>query len=247
MTGAVAPSGRPPEWQREATPASVTVVGVGHATVVPDALRLELSVEVGARGVADALATARSTMAEVRRAVSVAGVAEADQRTSGLNIWPRHDEKSATHTGYVATESLSILLRAPDLVDLVLAGAADVAGDLLRVGGLRFTVTDPAAAQDEARRGALVEARRRAALYAAELERVELGRLLRLVEGRGGHDGGDVTGFAMARAGSVEPGTQVLSIQLTAEWALQPRRRPPLPEPPPPEPSPPDEPSPDER
>lgn len=246
MIGGVAPSGRPPDWPREQTPARVTVVGVGHATVVPDALQLELSVEVGARGVAAALASARSTMAEVRRAILEVGVAEVDQRTSGLNIWPRHDEKSGTQSGYVATESLSILLRAPDLVDVVLAGAAEVAGDLLRVGGLRFTVTDPAAAQDEARRAALVEARRRAALYAAELERVQLGRLLRLVEGQVGHDGGDVAVQAMAHRASAEPGTQVLTIQLTAEWALQPSRRPTAPEPSPPD-EPPDEPSPDER
>lgn len=221
--GSRAPGGAPGVASPGSRPATVTVAGVGRSTVVPDALRLELGVEAASRSVAEALRTARAAMAEVRRVVSGAGVTKADQRTSGLNVHPRHHEDRA-QSGFVATASLTVLLRQPELLDIVLTGAAEAAGDRLRVGGLGFTVTDPGAAQDQASRAALAEARRRAELYAAELGR-SVGPLVRLVEGGRGAGHGGVAELSMRAGASFEPGRQVVTVRVRATWALEGRRR----------------------
>ena len=204
------------------TPSStITVSGHGEVQLTPDALRIELSVEAAAIGAADALTSARTTMAELRRAVTELGVATADQQTSSFNLWQRHD-RNGNPNGYTASESLAILLRDPGLVDVVLTVAGEAAGDRLRVGGVSFTVLDAAAARDDARRLALQEAERVARVYADAAGR-KLGGLVSLAEG-----GGRVVGRRMAKAdvmlaevGGMEPGTQTIGVDVTAEWQLR--------------------------
>lgn len=198
---------------------SITVSGHGEVQLTPDALRLELAVEVSASGAADALSAARTTMADVRRAVVEIGIAPADQQTSAFNLWQRHD-KHGVPSGYQASESLALLLRDPSTVDVVLTIAGQAAGDRLRVGGLGFTVLDPGPARDDARRLALAEAERVARVYADAAGRA-LGSLVSLAEG-----GARILGHrrsaelrAVSDAG-MEPGTQTVSVDVTAEWRL---------------------------
>ncbi len=200
---------------------TITVSGRGEVLLTPDALRLELSVEVSAIGAADALAAARNTMADLRRAMSEAGIATADQQTSSFNLWQRHD-KHGVPNGYQAAESLALLLRDPSTVDEVLTAASEAAGDRLRVGGLGFTVLDPGPARDDARRLALAESERVAQVYAAAAGR-QLGDLLNLAEG-----GARVVGrrqttaiAASMDAGGMEAGTQTVSVDVTAEWSFR--------------------------
>jgi uncharacterized protein YggE len=200
--------------------AVVVVTGHGEVEVTPDALRLDLRVEVDAFGVADALAAARSTMADVRGAVAAAGVATADLQSSGLNVWQRHD-KHDRPGGYTASESLSVLLRDPQMIDVVLQVAAEAAADRLRVGGFGLTVIDPAPARDEARRRALADAERVARVY-AEAAGHELGALRSLTDGAIRMPRRRVMGemVALAADAGVEPGTQTITANVTAEWAL---------------------------
>lgn len=198
---------------------TITVSGHGEVELTPDALRLELSVEVAAIGAADALTAARTTMADLRRAVSEVGIAVADQQTSAFNLWQRHDRNGAPD-GYQASESLALLLRDPSTVDVVLTVAGEAAGDRLRVGGLGFTVLDPGPARDDARRLALAEAERVARVYADAAGR-SLGSLVSLAEG-----GARVLGRRSAKVAALsmdagmEPGTQTVGVDVTAEWRL---------------------------
>ena len=202
---------------------TIAVSGHGEVQLTPDALRLELSVEVSAIGAADALTAARTTMADVRHAVSGVGVATADQQTSGFNLWQRHD-RNGTPNGYQASESLALLLRDPTAVDVVLTVAGEAAGDRLRVGGVGFTVLDPGAARDDARRLALAEAERVARVYADAAGR-SLGPLVSVAEGGsrivGRRRMGNVHAAAMAMDAGMEPGTQTVGVDVTAEWHLQ--------------------------
>ncbi len=202
---------------------TIAVSGHGEVQLTPDALRLELSVEVSAIGAADALTAARTTMADVRHAVSGVGVATADQQTSGFNLWQRHD-RNGTPNGYQASESLALLLRDPTAVDVVLTVAGEAAGDRLRVGGVGFTVLDPGAARDDARRLALAEAERVARVYADAAGR-SLGPLVSVAEGGsrivGRRRMGNVHAESMAMDAGMEPGTQTVGVDVTAEWHLQ--------------------------
>jgi uncharacterized protein YggE len=215
MTGDVAMSPSTAEAR-----GTITVSGHGEVLLTPDALRLELSVEVSAVGAADALNAARATMADLRRAVSEAGIDTADQQTSSFNLWQRHSDRG-TSKGYQASESLALLLRDPTMIDVVLTVASEAAGDRLRVGGLGFTVLDPGPARDDARRLALAEAERVARVYAEAAGR-QLGDLVSLAEG-----GARVVGQRRAKvmaavmdAGGMEAGTQAVSVDVTAEWSF---------------------------
>jgi len=199
---------------------TITVSGHGEVQLTPDALRIELSVEVSAIGAADALTAARTTMADVRRAVSEVGIATADQQTSAFNLWQRHDRDDRVN-GYQASESLALLLRDPSTVDVVLTVAGEAAGDRLRIGGVGFTVLDPGAARDDARRLALAEAERVARVYADAAGR-SLGPLVSVAEG-----GSRIVGRRSAHLqatsmdAGMEPGTQTVGVDVTAEWHLQ--------------------------
>ena len=198
---------------------TITVSGHGEVLLIPDALRLELAVEAGGVGAADALTSVRTTMAELRRAVTELGVAVADQQTAAFNLWQRYDS-GGTPNGYTASESLAVLLRDPDVVDVMLTAAADAAGDRLRVSGLSFTVLDPSAARDDARRLALQEAERVAGVYADAAGR-QLGPLVGLAEGGSlGTVRRMAKADAMVAAGGMEPGTQTIGVDVTAEWQL---------------------------
>ena len=196
---------------------SVVVHGHGEVEVVPDALRLELAVETGAKGVSEALRAARSTMASLRTAVAEAGPSGPDLRTSGLNVWQRFDGEK--QVGYVASESLTVLVRDVDAVDQVLEAATIAAGDGLRVQGLAFTVTEPGEAMDSARRQALAEATRVAKLYAAATGR-ELGTVLHITEGGAAQPVFGRMKLLADSAAGVERGTQTISADVTVEWAF---------------------------
>jgi len=205
----------------EGSVGTITVSGHGEVQLTPDALRIELSVEVSAIGAADALTAARTTMADVRRAVSEVGIATADQQTSAFNLWQRHDRNDRVN-GYQASESLALLLRDPSTVDVVLTVAGEAAGDRLRIGGVGFTVLDPGAARDDARRLALAEAERVARVYVDAAGR-SLGSLVSLAEGGGRIVGRRRTAGVMALSmdAGMEPGTQTIGVDVTAEWSLQ--------------------------
>ena len=202
---------------------TITVSGHGEVQLTPDTLRIELSVEVSAIGAADALTAARTTMADVRRAVSEVGIATADQQTSAFNLWQRHDRDDRVN-GYQASESLALLLRDPSTVDVVLTVAGEAAGDRLRIGGVGFTVLDPGAARDDARRLALAEAERVARVYADAAGR-SLGPLVRVAEGGsrivGRRRMGNVHAASMAMDAGMEAGTHTVGVEVTAEWHLQ--------------------------
>ena len=205
----------------EGSGGTITVSGHGEVQLTSDALRIELSVEVSAIGAADALTAARTTMADVRRAVSEVGIATADQQTSAFNLWQRHDRNDRVN-GYQASESLALLLRDPSTVDVVLTVAGEAAGDRLRIGGVGFTVLDPGAARDDARRLALAEAERVARVYVDAAGR-SLGSLVSLAEGGGRIVGRRRTAEVMALSmdAGMEPGTQTIGVDVTAEWSLQ--------------------------
>ena len=145
---------------------TITVSGHGEVELTPDALRLELSVEVSAIGAADALTAARTTMADLRRAVSELGIATGRPADVGVQplAAPRQARRARTATRPPSPSRCCCATRARSTSVLTVAGEA--AGDRLRVGGLGFTVLDPGPARDEARRLALAEAERVARIYA---------------------------------------------------------------------------------
>lgn len=200
-------------------PRSITTVGHGTATTVPDSAVVRLAAAHRDGSVAGALAGVDAAVATI--------VATARQHTeeryvasTGLSIWPAHDHEGRP-AGFEARHSLAV--RLPDLTaagDLVAALATGV-GERLQVEGVSPEVADPTAAQDAAREAAFADARRRAE-HLAGLAGHRLGAVREISEGAAGpvQPHGDVRMMAAKAGTELAPGEQSVEASVTVTFAL---------------------------
>ncbi|MGA1170009.1 MAG: SIMPL domain-containing protein, partial [Ilumatobacteraceae bacterium] len=163
---------------------SITVQAVGTADVVPDSVRLSLTISVVSDSNEDALSLAASAADRVRGVLTDSGVATADIATQTLTVNPEYSYTEAEGQkiiGYRASQVFDVLIRdaegAGAVVDAVVAaGGADVS-----INYTSPVVEDATASAVAARKDAVAKARAKAEEYAALLD-VELGDVLYLTE-----------------------------------------------------------------
>ncbi len=224
--------------------ASAQTLPVTAPVMAIDGTRLEVSAEgevsrvpdiatIGA-GVVTQAATAQAAMTEnaarMARAVAAlkaAGVEPRDIQTSALNLAPQYrygENVPPVITGYQASNQVSVRFR-----DVKRAGAildALVAVGANQIDGPNFSIDQPEAALDEARRQAVAKARARAELYAAAAG-LRVKRILSISETSGGYQPPRPMVMAMAQRAekaadtSIEAGEQKLSVQLNMVFELQ--------------------------
>jgi uncharacterized protein YggE len=140
------------------------VVTSGEGTVkrVPDRAWVQITVESRARGPREAQKLNVDAMSAVLQKLKGAGLAADALQTRGYDLQPEYDYANGRQTlrGYLARNSVEVrvddLPRVGEIVDLaVTAGATSV-------GGVRFDLKDKAAAEREALRLAVLDARQRA-------------------------------------------------------------------------------------
>lgn len=187
----------------EASPAGI----VSHH---PNAVQPETTISINAEsqvmakpdiayiraGVSEERATAREAMAAqasamqgVFAALRRARIAERDIQTSGLELSPRYtsveiEKEGRRHhemrlAGYTASNQVSVRVRDLDRLGSILDSLVAAGGNTL--SGVTFAIENPAPLEDEARRGALAEAIRRAELY-AEVAGYRVVRIITLAE-----------------------------------------------------------------
>ena len=167
-------------------PATITVTGEGTVTSAPDLATVSLGVTTQGATAAEAMAANSTALAAVLERVKAAGVEDRDIQTSTLNLnpnWANTDGSSApTITGYVATNLLSIRVRALDKLGPVLdAAVVDGANTL---NGVSFGFQEPDPKMDEARKAAVAKAKARAELLTGAAG-VGLGRIVSISESGG--------------------------------------------------------------
>ncbi|MCJ2181366.1 SIMPL domain-containing protein [Novosphingobium sp. 1949] len=165
----------------------------GSSTREPDMAVFTSGVTSQARTASAALADNSKAMTGVFAALKKAGIAEKDIQTSNLSVSPvysqparkpdgSYDANERTIVGYQVNNTVTVRQRKLDdfgaVIDaLVSAGANEV-------NGPTFTLSQPDAAQDEARVEAIKEARRRADLY-AKAAGLRVVRIVSIAEGGG--------------------------------------------------------------
>lgn len=172
----------------ETGPAVIAVTGLGRVEAAPDMATVSLGVTTEADTAKEAMAENSAGVQAVIDGLKQAGIEDRDIQTSGLSLGPRYDYRNASGeapkiTGYVASNMVTVRVRALDTVGAVLDGI--VSGGANTLNGLSFGLQDDQAALDEARRRAVADAARKAALY-AEAAGVTLGRVMSISE-QGGH------------------------------------------------------------
>ncbi len=168
---------------------TISVTGTGGVSVEPDMATVIIGVQTEAEDAAVALDSASAATASVLALLDVEGIAPADIRRGAIRLNPRYSQSvlsSGTEiTGYQALNSIEVTVNDLDRLGGILA--AVIGGGANRLDAVRFGLQDPSEAEDEARRLAVMEGARLAALY-AQAAGVEVGDLITLSEqGSGGY------------------------------------------------------------
>ena len=210
----------------ESSTRTITVTGTGTAEAPPDLLTISVGIECRRDSVGTAYVDAGSSSGAVSGALRQHGVADADIRTSGLNVRPEfvwRDGGGQQVTGYVASSVLTVRLRQVTAASAVIAAAVDAGGDDVRLNGLELGFSDESAVASLAREAAWQDAAARAEQFAS-LASSRLGAVLSIAE----HP--DAPGLvpvariqraAASEAISVEAGHASINASITVVWELQ--------------------------
>lgn len=160
-----------------------TIVTTGEATIrrAPDQAFVTVAVETRARTPREAQQQNADAMTSVQQRISGAGIPRDAVRTTGYTIQQEFDFANGRRTprGYVARNGVEVRVdaveRVGDLLDAMVEGGATT------VTGVRFDLKDRAAAEREALRLAVTDARGRAEAIAAGAGRA-LDRVLRITD-----------------------------------------------------------------
>jgi uncharacterized protein len=202
-------------------PTTVTTVGEGAASGVPDTLRLHASVLHRSSSVSEALAGCASAVAAAGAAARAFTEAEkVASRGLGVGQWHGDDGRP---DGFYAQHSLEIVCPDLDRAGELITALAEAVGERLRIDQVEMFVEDATRLRVSARAAAFADARAKAEELAALAgQRVE--GAISVVEGPGaGRRPFEGAARAMASAGtSFEPGASSLAETVTITWATRP-------------------------
>ena len=157
----------------------VWVSGRGEVMAVPDIATLRLGIAVQAASVAAAQSQATEAMDKVMAALTDNGVAEKDIQTQYFSIrqitkWDKEKEEEIV-VGYRVTNKVTAKIRDIDKAGAIIDAVAEAGGDLTRIDSIDFSVDDPSAYYEEARKEAMADAKAKAEQL-AELADAKLGK-----------------------------------------------------------------------
>lgn len=204
---------------------TVSVTASGHVSATPDLASISTGVQTEAATAREAMSSNTSAMTKLVDGLKAAGIVAKDIQTTAVNVSPRYtaprDGKPPVVNGYTANNQVRItvrdLKRIGDILDAALTLGAT------QMGGIAFEVSTAETLKDEARKQAMVNARRRAELFAAAAG-ASVGQVLSISEDVQQHS----VNFGMTRAVKsaaapvpVEAGTMELDATVNVTWSLR--------------------------
>lgn len=207
---------------------TISVTGVGEAFGAPDAASLDVGIEVVSEDVPTAFAQANDTLRAIVDAITALGVANDDIRTSNLSIYTdggfvpmMEGVEGQPPLRFRVSNTVNIMIRDVSQVEAVLDAA--IGAGATNVYGLNFTLSDPAALEQEARTEAMDNARARAEQL-AEIIGAQLGDVIVVNETPGGFYPLASVAFDRAQAGGggafVAPGQSSVQVQVQVTYAI---------------------------
>ena len=175
----ILPMAVPAAAQQQPPQRTLTVTGTGSATAAPDIAYVDLGIVERRDTAAEALEAMSLAAGDVFARLAAAGIAAENIQTSKLSLAPFYGSSGLNSTarimGFEASTRLNVriedLSRAGDVLDAVVQNGAN------QLGGIQFSIADPAPYLDIARRDAVMQARAKAELF-AEAAGVTLGPLM---------------------------------------------------------------------
>ena len=198
---------------------TISVVGEGQASAVPDKARLSVGVVTSSTNVREAAAANRSSMQKMLQALADLGVEERDMTTSDFSIHyenPR-PKVEGDEGQYRVSNMLRVELSDLEQVDSVLEEVVRAGAN--QIWGVEMVVSDVEALAVQARAKAAESARAKAEEL-ARLHGRKLGEVLRITESSGGRPMARM--MAMESGGGViKPGEQSATVRLEVVYELR--------------------------
>jgi uncharacterized protein len=171
----------------------VVVSATGVANADPEIAQVTFGVELRGQDPDALVSEAAQKMTAAMAAATSFGIVEDKTRTLNYSLWVEtvHDPNTGRPTGdivYHLSHQVQVTTESIGSVGELLAGVVNAGANA--VGGVNFSVEDPAALVSQARDAALAEARARAQHIAGQMD-VSLGKLVLVAE-----VGGDTPVFA---------------------------------------------------
>jgi uncharacterized protein YggE len=144
----------------ELSAGGLTVIGVGSAAALPDKAVVNLGIMVSDQDADAAVDRADRVMVEVKQALVVLGIAEADMQTSGFNVWlEERFNPSSLEPDFVAIRAenaLAITVRDISMIGDVIKAGLNAGANQVR--GITFGLQDTSGVEEQARASAIEQA-----------------------------------------------------------------------------------------
>lgn len=154
-------------------PRTITVSGKGKAAAPPDMATIRTGVVTTSPNAKDALAANSRAMEQIMKTLRKLNIKDKDMQTSGFSVYPEYRRqqgprggKSPTNEiiGYRVSNNVSVrvrnLPRLGEILDSLVQSGSN------QVSGVQFSISEPKAITDQARKNAIDDAKGRAELYA---------------------------------------------------------------------------------
>jgi uncharacterized protein YggE len=202
----------------------ITTTGNGTVSVVPDAVKISATVSVVGATSKAALASANTTSAAVRKALIANKIATRDIATQSISVYPEYsypENASPVISGYRASQSFSITVRAGSAAGMIVDAIVDAGRANLSVNGASPFVLDNDKATALARAAAVKSARAKALSY-AQLLGVKLGRVVFLNEQSSPNPLPvfGVSAKAEDAPTQIDLGQQEVTVLVTVRWSI---------------------------
>jgi uncharacterized protein YggE len=224
----VQPAQEPPVAASTQSQRTITVVGVGKVSLVPDIARINVGAEARASSVAEAKANVDRQIDAIMAVLQELDIADKDIQTSHYGIYferepypvaAREGGSSAEPEGaYRVSSMLEVTVRDVSQAGDVLDGVVEAGAN--QVYGVTFTVSDDSKWQSAARKSAVVDAEARAEELAG-LTGVTLGEVLSVSEVIGNGPMPIAYAERAMGAGGIAPGELEMSTQVQVTFAIQ--------------------------
>jgi uncharacterized protein YggE len=207
-----------------ATNRYITVSAQGAVKVVPDVLRINATATAVAATSKEALAATAKTATAVRAVLKAAMIDSKDIATQSVSVYPEYkytNDGGSTLTGYRASQSFTITVRAADTGGALVDALVAAGGDNLQINGATPFVLDSTKSLQAARASAIKSAKAKATSY-AKLMGIKLGKVNYLVENSLPTNYTPVMAVAKAESDAtvIDLGQQDVTISVTVQWAL---------------------------
>jgi len=175
---------------------SISVTGSGEVYAVPDVAMITFSIKEEGKTSKESTDKMAVKEAKALEFLKSKGIAEKDIKTLWFNTYPKYEYVKSTNVctpewcppnsgnqeivGYEANETIQVKVRKTDIAGELISGIAGVG--IGEVNGPEFSVDDPDALREEARKLAIEEAKEKAKVLGKDLD-VRLVRIISYSEG----------------------------------------------------------------